>query len=157
MNSLTWLILIKICLSCNELCYCWVLAICISQENSSLPFSKCGLTMLDISVTITVPSESSLLCLFKCWEFSQADPLNCYPDIHFFFGQVACWCHCCSVAQLCLTLWSHGLQHIRPPCLSQSPRACLNPHPLDQRCHPTILSSVVPFSRLQSFPASGFF
>ena len=56
------------------------------------------------------------------------------------------------------SLWSHGLQHAWPPCPSPSPRACSNPCPLSQRCHPTISSSVVPFSScLQSFPASGSF
>ena len=51
-----------------------------------------------------------------------------------------------------------GLQHTRLPCPSLSPRACSNSCPLNRRCHPTILSSVVPFSScLQSFPASGSF
>ena len=54
--------------------------------------------------------------------------------------------------------WPHGRQHARPPCPSPSPRTCPNSCPLSQWCHPTILSSVVPFSScLQSFPASGFF
>ena len=65
---------------------------------------------------------------------------------------------CCSVTQLCLTLRPCGLQHTRRLCPSSSPRACLNSHPLSQRSHPTILSSVIPFSScLQSFPASGSF
>ena len=52
----------------------------------------------------------------------------------------------------------HGLQHARPPCPSPTIRVYLNSCPLSQWCHPTILSSVVPFSsHLQSFPASGFF
>ena len=45
-------------------------------------------------------------------------------------------------------------QHTRLPCLSPSPRACSNSCPLSQWCHPTISFSVVPFSYLQSFPAS---
>ena len=50
------------------------------------------------------------------------------------------------------------LQHVRLPCRSPSSRACSNSCPLSQCCHPTILSSVVPFSPcLQSFPASGSF
>ena len=41
-------------------------------------------------------------------------------------------------------------------CPSPTPRACSNSCPLSRRCHPTISSSVVPFSScLQSFPASG--
>ena len=52
----------------------------------------------------------------------------------------------------------HGLPHARLPCPSLSPRACSNSCPLSQWCHPTISSSVVPFSScLQSFPASGSF
>ena len=53
---------------------------------------------------------------------------------------------------------SHGLQHGRPPCPSPTPGACSNSRPLSQWCHPTISSSVIPFSsHLQSFPASGSF
>ena len=56
------------------------------------------------------------------------------------------------------SLWPHGLQHTRLPCPSPSPGACSNSCPLSWWCHPTILSSVVPFySCLQSFPASGSF
>ena len=56
------------------------------------------------------------------------------------------------------SLRPHGLQHARPPCPSPAPRACWNSCPLSQWCHPTISSSVVPFSScLQSFPASGSF
>ena len=54
-------------------------------------------------------------------------------------------------------LQPHELQHARPPCPSPSPRVCSNPCPLSQWCYPTISSSVVPFSCLQSFPASGSF
>ena len=52
----------------------------------------------------------------------------------------------------------HELQHARPLCPSPTPRACSNSCPWSQWCHPTISSSVVPFSScLQSFPASGSF
>ena len=52
----------------------------------------------------------------------------------------------------------HGLQHTRLPCPSPTPRACSNSCPSSQWCHPTISSSVIPFSsHLQSFPASGSF
>ena len=63
-----------------------------------------------------------------------------------------------SIAQSCLTLWPHGLQHARLPCPSPTSRVYSNSCPLSQWCHPTISSSVVPFSsHLQSFPASGSF
>ena len=56
------------------------------------------------------------------------------------------------------SLWPHGLQHARPPCPSPTPGVHPNPCPLSRWCHPTISSSVVPFSScLQSFPASGSF
>ena len=56
------------------------------------------------------------------------------------------------------SLQLHGLQHPRLPCSSPSPGVCSNSGPSSQRCHPTILSSVIPFSScLQSFPASGSF
>ena len=55
-------------------------------------------------------------------------------------------------------LWPHGLQHARPPCPSPTTRVYSNPCPLSRWCHPTISSSVVPFSScLQSFPASESF
>ena len=63
-----------------------------------------------------------------------------------------------TVAQSCLTLRTHGLQHARLPCPSPTPGACSNSHPLSQWCQPTISSSVIPFSTCpQSFPASGSF
>jgi len=55
------------------------------------------------------------------------------------------------------SLQSHGVHHIRLPCPSPTPGACSNSCPSSQWCHPTISSSVVPFSCLQSFPISGPF
>ena len=56
------------------------------------------------------------------------------------------------------SMWPHGLQLARPPNLSPTPRVYSNSCPLSQWCHPTISSSVIPFSfHLQSFPASGSF
>ena len=58
----------------------------------------------------------------------------------------------------CVWLWSHELQHTRLPCPSPSSGACSNSCPLSWWCHPTISSSVVPFSSCpQSCPASGSF
>ena len=70
---------------------------------------------------------------------------------------------CFSATHSCLALMSdsvqpHGLQHVRPPCPSLSPRVYSNPCPLSWWCHPTISSSVTPFSSCpQSFPASESF
>ena len=65
------------------------------------------------------------------------------------------------LVQLLSCVWlfaSHVLQHTRLPCPSLSPGVCSNSCPLSQWCHPTISSSVAPFSSCpQSFPASGSF
>ena len=68
------------------------------------------------------------------------------------------WGWCCLVAQSCPTLQPPGLQQARFPCPSPSPRACSKSLPLSGWCHPTSLSSVIPFSScLLSFPASESF
>ena len=67
--------------------------------------------------------------------------------------------YCCSATKTCLILWD-PMDHSMPgfPGPSSSPGLCSNSCPLSQWCHPTILSSVIPFSScLQSFPASGSF
>ena len=69
------------------------------------------------------------------------------PSVQFNCSVVSPW-----------TLRAHGLQPARLPCPSPTPWACSNSCPLSRWCHPTISSSVVPFSFcLQSFPASGSF
>ena len=56
------------------------------------------------------------------------------------------------------SLQPHGLQHARLPCPSPTPRVYSNSCTLSRWCHPTISSSVIPFSScLQSFPWSGVF
>ena len=56
------------------------------------------------------------------------------------------------------SLWPHEPQHTRAPCPSPTPGVCPNSCPLSRWCHPTISSSVVPFSSCpQSFLASGSF
>ena len=56
------------------------------------------------------------------------------------------------------SLWPHEQQHTRPPCPSPTPRVYPNSSPLSQCGHPTISSSVAPFSSgPQSFPASESF
>ena len=68
-----------------------------------------------------------------------------------------------SSAQFSLSVMSdslrpHELQHPRPPCPLPTLEVHPNPCPLSRWCHPTISSSVVPFSSCpQSFPASGSF
>ena len=73
------------------------------------------------------------------------------------------WYLACSSVQFSRSVMSdslqpHELQHTRPPCPSPTPGVHPNPCPSSQWCHPTISSSVVPFSSCpQSFPASGSF
>ena len=56
------------------------------------------------------------------------------------------------------SLRPHEPQHARPPCPSPTAGVQPNPCPLSRWCHPTISSSVIPFSYCpQSFPASGSF
>ena len=74
-----------------------------------------------------------------------------------------CICYVCMTVQFSCSvmsdsLWPHGLPPSRPPCPSPTPRACLHSQFLELGCHPTISSSVVPFSSWhQFFPASGSF
>ena len=76
------------------------------------------------------------------------------------------WCHQPRSTSLVLVQFSrsvvsnslrpHEPQHIRPPCPSPTSRIYSNSYPLSRWCHPTISSSVIPFSSCpQSFPASG--
>ena len=63
-----------------------------------------------------------------------------------------------SLSAISNSLWLHGLEHTRLPCPSLTCGACSNSCPLSWWCHPTISSSVIPFSSChQSFPASGSF
>ena len=80
----------------------------------------------------------------------------CFFLLPFAYSWRISFC-CCSVTKLCLTLWSHGLQHTRLPCPSLFLTVYSNSCPLSQWCYLTI-SSATPFSFcLQSFPASGSF
>ena len=89
-------------------------------------------------------------------------PLLIHPcsllNIYNYSYRLFCFILCCSVIKSGLTLQPHGLQHTRLPCPSPSLRVCSNLCPLSQWCHPTILSSIVPFSScLQSVPVKGSF
>ena len=90
-------------------------------------------------------------CCYSEW--LQDGSISSCPNF-FFFGNFIF-----IVVQLLSCVYSlqpHGLQHTRLPCPSLNPRVCTNSCPLSWWCHPTISSSVIPFSsHLQSFPASG--
>ena len=75
-------------------------------------------------------------------------------NLEFGVNRYTLLCYCCSITKLCLTLRPRGLQHAQLSCPSLSPGACSNSCLLSRWCHPTISSSVIPFSScLQSSPA----
>jgi len=84
--------------------------------------------------------ECSIKVTFWCWLFSVS-----ISSVQFS----------CSV--MSDSLWPHEPQHARPPRPSTTPGVHPNPCPSSRWYHPTISSSVVPFSCPQSFPASGSF
>ena len=88
--------------------------------------------------------------------------LSLFPRKHeillytFSFANIKKVQFSCSVVSN--SLWPHGLQNTRLPCPSPTPRAYSDLCPSSQWCHPTISSSVIPFSScLQSFLGSGSF
>ena len=105
---------------------------------------------LDIILSFqTIKNDSCFIyCLLSvCW-----DAWTVFESSNLVF--VVCY----SITQLCPTLRPRGLQHTTLPCPSLSPWVCWNSCPLSWWYHPTISSSVVPFSSWpQSLPASGSF
>ena len=90
----------------------------------------------------------------RCVLFSQT---YCYCTINTTVNRTCRCTQFSSVAQLCLTLWPHESQHTSSPCPSPTPRVYSESCPSSQWCHPTISSSVVPFSSCpQSLPNQGF-
>ena len=93
-------------------------------------------------------------------EHSPLNGLRCF-DTGFRHGKIHFWSNTeQSVQSLsCVQLFAlYRLQHAWFPCPSPTPRACSDSWPSSWWCHPTISSSVVPFSScLWSFPASGSF
>ena len=79
---------------------------------------------------------------------------NFFPSVQFSHSVFFFFSH----SVLSNSLWPQGLQHARPLCPTPTPRAYSNSYPSSRWCHPTISSSVIPFSsHLQPFPASGSF
>ena len=88
------------------------------------------------------------------WEVLQA---SFSPKTHllFFLGQTIVQFSCSVVSN---SLRPYGLKDARLPCSSHTPGTCGNSCPSSRWCHPTISSSVIPFSScFQSFPAWGSF
>ena len=106
------------------------------------------------SSVIWQTGPSGLEKFMESWKFRVRRNLKRYCGYSANLGAI----RFSSVSQLCLTLQLHGMQHARLPCPSPTLRTCSNSCPLNQWCHPTISSSVIPFSScLQSFPTSGSF
>ena len=97
----------------------------------------------------TFPNHRSRTVIF--WAVFIVPVVTAITTCHYFYVQFSC-------SVVSDSLQPHGLQHVRPHCPSPTPGACSNSCPSSQWCHPTISSSVIPFSScLQSFPASGSF
>ena len=96
----------------------------------------------------------------RSWElkFPVTTFLSKYHRLHIPLLTVFISLVCFSCSVMSNSLWPHGLYYTMLPCLSPTPRTSSNSCPLSRWCHPTISSSVSPFSScLQSFPASGSF
>ena len=92
-----------------------------------------------------------LFLLFHWFHLQLKHILNSPVDLSVQFSSV----HSLSSVWLFVTPWT---KHTRPPCPSPTPGVYPNPCPISRWCHPTISSSVFPFSSCpQSFPASGSF
>ena len=98
-------------------------------------------------VTFPLLHRVSVQAIFSRWLFSfYTEEICCDLSVQFSHSVVS------------NALQPHRLQHVWLPCPSPTPRVYSNSYPLSRWCHPTISSSVVPFSScLQSFPASGSF
>ena len=104
-----------------------------------------------------VVKQLILLGLYKIEGSTVAECIHSQAYIEHSRGYKICSVQfSCSVVSD--SLWPHELQHTRPPCPSSNPGAYPILCPLSQWYHPTISSSVIPFSPCpQSFPASGSF
>ena len=94
------------------------------------------------------PGVCSDSCPLSWWCYLTIREINHHPfsSVQFIWSVVSS------------SLWHHEPQHIRPPCPSPAPRVHPKPCPSSLSCHPTISSSVVPFSSCpHSFPGSGSF
>ena len=108
-----------------------------------LPITNSRNLLKLMSVGSVIPSNYLILC------HSLLLPPSIFPRISWVQS---------SHSVVSNSLPSHELQHPRPPCPSPTPRVQPNSCPLSWWCHPTISSSVVPFSSCpQSFAASGSF
>jgi len=108
---------------------------------------KCPASCIELALVIYM-----VIYMFQCYSLKSFHPLLLSHSPKF------CSLHLCLFSvQFSRSVMSNslrllGLQHARLPCSSPTPRVYSNLCPLNQWCHPTISSSVIPFSsRLQSF------
>ena len=106
------------------LCICWMNEWAINEKASLWSMKK---------------ALSRLIIIQDCWKQVTVS-LEFFPSVQFS----------CSV--MSDSLRPHESQHARPPCPSSTPGVHPNPWPLSRWCHPTISSSVVPFSSHPVFP-----
>ena len=138
----------------------------LSHLNFSCPCTEALIALYNVSGSkrLTSWSQSVIKSLFKSIKFISMDVYmykSWMLQMHWAMHNYSP-CLSGSVQFSCLvmshSLQPHGLQQAKPPCPSPTPRVYSNSCPLSRWCHPTISSSVIPFSSCpQSFPASGSF
>ena len=96
------------------------------------PLSVLSLLVREASYEVTRPSKSGGLSSISWTDTGRGEEARKWEMLHLGHSALCC----CSVAQSCLTLRTHGLQHTRLPCPSPSPGACSNSCPLSRWCHP---------------------
>ena len=133
----------------------------IQPWDPSLPsLQRCDTSQGNHGMRGIEPEYVSIFIVFiQLFELKNIGELQCIGCLIVFFlihsNLIHSLLFSCSV--MSNSLWPCGLQHTRLLCPSPSPRVCSNSCPLSWWRHPTISSSVVPFSCLQSFPATGSF
>ena len=153
----------------NHLILCWPLLLLPSVFPSIRVFSnELALPIRwpkywNFSFSISPSSEYSRLIYFRIDWFDLADQFGrlLLHILNLLLFSLSSWSlssvqFSCSVVSD--SLRPHEPQHARPPCPSPAPGVYPNPYPSSRWCHPTISSSVFPFSFCpQSFPSSGSF
>ena len=118
------------------------------HHQASLTITSSWSLLKLMSIESVMPSSHLILCR----------PLLLLPQSLPYYLQAVSSSVRSSHSVVSNSLWPHGLQHARPHCPSPSPGVYPNSCSLSWWCHPTVSSSVIPFSsHLQTFPASGSF
>ena len=132
-------------------------------DSAPLLQTKCLYTWISFGILHFVLHTSAFLFFlsislsYYCSFIMSPIPDSVHPPTLFFFALALAIVIIQSLSHVWL-FGPHGLQHARLPCPSPSPGACSDSCSLNQWCHPTILSSVIPFSScFQYFLASGSF